>query len=322
MAGAGSRETPMPPLALAVVVGLLGAFVAGPAAAYGLGFVPARRRRAAEWLLILGGVTVAVIADLLVEGPGGGGAIVYLLAILPGLIAYLAFRTVLASALVSLAPMYFVIGQLTREWPTHTPAIALDRLVPVQPEWMFVYGSLYVFVIVMPLLVVRQADLFRRAMQAYLTVMLVAYAGFLLYPTLAPRPEVVAGAGFSAWALTLAYAIDPPHGCFPSLHVAYAFVSALTCYRVHRGVGIVAALWAALIGVSTLFTKQHYAVDVIAGAAAAFIAYALFLRSYPRTAIADIDRRRAPVRALAVAVVFGLMVTGFWAAYLMGVEAG
>lgn len=302
-------------LATVVVACLAGAVLAGPAAAYGLNFVPSRWKNQAQWTLILAAASIAVAADLLVEGPGGGGAVVYLLAILPGLIAYLAFRTLLASALVSLLPLYFVIGDLTRDWPAHMPAIALDRAVPVQPAWIFVYGSLYAFVALLPLAVVRQPELFRRAMQAYLTVMLVGYSGFLLYPTVAPRPAVVEGSEFAAWGLRLVYEIDPPHGCFPSLHVAYSFVSALTCYRVHRGVGIVAALWAALIGVSTLFTKQHYAVDAIAGMTAAFAAYAVFLHGYPREAVEVIDRLRAPVRALGVCGIYGVMVGGFWVAY-------
>jgi len=172
-----------------------------------------------------------------------------------------------------------------------------------------------VFVVLMPVLIVRQPDLFHRALKAYLTVMLVSYVGFLVYPTGAPRPADVPGDNFSAWGLRLAYDIDPPHGCFPSLHVAYAFVSALTCYRVHRGVGVVAGLWATLIGVSTLFVKQHYSVDVIAGAVIAYVAYTLFLRNYPREAMAERDRRLAPWRALAVIGIFGIMLAGFWMAY-------
>ena len=152
---------------------------------------------------------------------------------------------------------------------------------------MLVYGSLYVFILLLPVLVVRQHELFRRGLQAYLMVMLVAYVGFLLYPTAAPRPAEVSGDGFAAWSVRLAYSVDPPYNCFPSLHVAYAFVSALTCYRVHRGVGVVAAIWAALIGVSTLYTKQHYVADVIAGALAAYMAYAFFLRTYPREAVPE-----------------------------------
>ncbi len=248
---------------------------------------------------------------------GVGGIFVYVLAALPGLVAYLAFRTVLASALVSLAPLYFVIGSLTRERPTYAPYIPLDHAFALQPEWMFVDGSLDVFAIILPLLVVRQQELFRRAMQAYLTAMIVSYAGFVFYPTVAPRPDQVLGDGFSPWSLRLAYDLDPPHGCFPSLHVAYSWVSALTCYRVHRGLGITAGLWATLIGISTLYTKQHYVVDVIAGALVAFVAYLLFLRSYPREAVPENDRRRAPYRALGVVALFAITVAGFWVAYRM-----
>ncbi len=308
------------PLVTAVGIGLLGSVVAGPAVAFGLQSVPQRWRRTTEWLLILGAVVVALFAGPLLRSPVGG-VFVYMLAALPGLVAFLAFRTLLASALVSLAPLYFVIGELTRDRPTYAPEVALDRALSLQPGWMFVYGSLYVFVVLLPLLVVRQQELFRRAMQAYLTVMIVSYVGFLLYPTVAPRPADVVEGGFAAWSLRLVYSLDPPHGCFPSLHVAYAFVSALTCYRVHRGVGAAAGLWAALIGVSTLFTKQHYVADVIAGTLAAYVAYVLFLRGYPREAVAESDRRRAPSRALVVVGIFGFMIAGFWVAYQVQMAA-
>jgi membrane-associated phospholipid phosphatase len=299
---------------VAVGVGFAGAMVGGPALAHGVGALPLRWRRTAEWLLIVGAAVAALLADLLSSGPAGG-VFVYVLAALPGVVAFLAFRTLLATALVSLAPLYFVIGHLTRDWPTFVPDIALDRVVPLRPEWMLVYGSLYIFAFLMPILVVRSPDLLRGALRAFLTVMLVSYLGFLLFPTAAPRPGQVPGAGFAAWALRLAYEIDPPHGCLPSLHVAYSFVSALACWRVHRGVGGAALIWAALIGLSTLYTKQHYILDVLAGALLAYAAYLVFLRGYRRDALLAIDRQRAPVRALIVAGLMALMVVGSWTVY-------
>jgi membrane-associated phospholipid phosphatase len=303
------------PLFAAVGIGLLGSVAGGPAVAYGVRRVPQPWRRTAEWALIGAAVTVAIVADLMTDGPGGSGAVVYVLAVLPGLIAFLAWRSLLASTFVSLLPLYFVIAILTRDRPAHLPALPLDRALPVQPEWMLVYGSLYLFMIVLPLLVVRDPALFRRALQAYLAVMIVAYAGFALYPTTLPRPTDVPGQGFAAWSLRLLYTLDPPYNCFPSLHVAYSFVSALTCYRVHRGVGIAAVAWATLIGISTLFTKQHYVVDVVAGALSACVACFVFLRSYRREDVAESDRRGAPARALAVIGIFAIMVAGFWAAF-------
>lgn len=88
---------------------------------------------------------------------------------------------------------------------------------------------------------------------------------FLVYPTVAPRPASVVGDGFAVWGLRFLYSADLPYTCFPSLHVAHAFVSALTCYRLHRAVGIAAVICAVLVALSTLFTKQHYVADVIPG---------------------------------------------------------
>ncbi len=121
--------------------------------------------------------------------------------------------------------------------------------------------------------------------------------------------------GFFAWSLQFIYDFDRPYNCLPSLHVAYAFLAALTCYRVHRGLGIAALLYAALIGISTLYTKQHYVVDVVAGVLLAYVAYLVFLRSYAHDAIIEADRRRAALRVLAAVEVFGVVVVVFWIAY-------
>lgn len=302
------------PFLIAVGVGFGGAMAGGPAVAFGVRALPPAWRRRAEWLIILSAAGAALAADRL-TGPAGG-VFVYILAALPGIVAFLAFGTLAATAIVTLAPLYFVIGHMTREWPAFVPETSLDRAIPLEPSWMLVYGSLYVFAFLLPLLVIRQPDLLRRAMYAFLSVMLVSYAGFLVFPTAAPRPAQVTGDGFAAWALRLAYDIDPPHGCFPSLHVAYSCVAALACWRVHRGVGAAAAIWAGLIGVSTLYTKQHFIADVIAGALVAGAAYIVFLRTYPREAVPDVDRRRAPAHALVVAGLLGCMTAGFWVVFL------
>ncbi len=132
----------MPDLLVAVAIGLVGSVMAGPAVAYGLQLLPQQWRRTTEWLLIAAAVLIAVVGDLSSEGPVSG-VVVYVIAILPGLLTFLAFRTLVASTFVSLAPFYFVIGELTRNRMTYVPEVALDRAVPVQPAWMLVYASLY-----------------------------------------------------------------------------------------------------------------------------------------------------------------------------------
>jgi len=216
--------------------------------------------------------------------------------------------------LVSLVPFYIFIAELVSDRTLHSPELALDRAVPLRPAWALVYGSLYLFLILLPVFVVRQEEQIRRTVLAYLTVWITAYVCFLMYPTMASRPVKVIGEGFVAWGLRFLYSADPPYNCFPSLHVAHSFVSALACYRVHRGVGITATLCAGLVGISTLFTKQHYILDVAAGIFLACVAYALFLRT-PRQETPEPDRRVAPVLALGLLGIIGLGVAGFWVVY-------
>lgn len=217
--------------------------------------------------------------------------------------------------LVSLVPFYVFIADRVRGSAVHAPELAIDRLFPLTPTWALVYGALYVFLIVLPVIVVQPEELIRRTVWAYLTVWIVSYICFLLYPTFAPRPDKVIGDGFAVWGLRALYNSDPPYNCFPSLHVAHSFVSALACYRVNRNLGLIAMSCASLVAISTLFTKQHYVADVIAGVLLALVAYAIFLRTYSRAKITVLEKRLAPVLALCVSGVVALGVACFWVAY-------
>ncbi|MEO8189539.1 MAG: hypothetical protein ABI682_04290 [Acidobacteriota bacterium] len=68
-------------------------------------------------------------------------------------------------ALVLLVPLYIFLAQLMPGRTLHLPELALDRVVPLQPTWALVYGSLYLFLIVLPVFVVRQEDQIRRTVR-------------------------------------------------------------------------------------------------------------------------------------------------------------
>lgn len=222
--------------------------------------------------------------------------------------------------LVSLVPLYLFIPELAAGRTLHAPELALDRLIPVIPGCALVYGALYLFLIVLPVLTVRDEEHIRRTVAAYLTVWIAAYVCFAAFPTVAPRPSEVTGAGFGAWGLRALYSADPPYNCFPSLHVAHSFVSALSCHRVHHWVGAGSLIAASLVALSTLFTKQHYVLDVAAGMALAALASAIFLGRYPRERVSDLDRRTAPVLAVALLGLIGTAVAVFWLVHLWRFE--
>ena len=228
----------------------------------------------------------------------------------------------LATVLVLLVPMYMFIAALTpANRQHHIPELALDRAIPLAPLWVLVYGPTYLFLILSPIFILREDKLIRRLLLAYLMVWLTSYFCFVTYPTVAPRPPTVSAGGFVIWGLQFLYSADPPYNCFPSLHVAHSVISALACHRVHRGVGIAALICAALVAISTLFIKQHYVLDIIAGAALAVAANALFLRGYDRARVPEEDRRLAPILILLVIPIVGFVFGCYWLAYQLGLKA-
>ena len=217
--------------------------------------------------------------------------------------------------LVSLIPLYLLIGLWTEEGRAFAPATSIDAALPLVPAWSLIYGALYLYLITLPILVVQDRAVVDRTVHAYLTVWLVSYAFFILVPTIAPRPEEVNGGGFAAWGLRGLYGADPPYNCFPSLHVAHSFVSALACRRIHRGLGVVALIFAGLVALSTLFTKQHYVVDLVAGIFLATVACGFFYRDLPKNLDDHLQQRVAPTIAGGLAGIILLGVVGFWLIY-------
>ena len=72
---------------------------------------------------------------------------------------------------------------------------------------------------------------------------------------------------FFTWVLSLIYTFDTPTGVCPSLHVAYSMGIASTWLGDRRAsppFKVFVTASAVVISLSTMFVKQHSAVDVIA----------------------------------------------------------
>ena len=73
----------------------------------------------------------------------------------------------------------------------------------------------------------------------------------------------VQGSGTDVALLVWLRGVDRAGSAFPSLHVAMAVVAALQAKRERFRSAPALALWAVAVALSTLTTKQHYAVDVL-----------------------------------------------------------
>ena len=67
------------------------------------------------------------------------------------------------------------------------------------------------------------------------------------------------------------------HNYFPSLHVAFALtLSLFIIENKPKWLKVAVLCWSVLVSASTLFTKQHYFIDVVGGVALAGISYYYF----------------------------------------------
>ena len=151
---------------------------------------------------------------------------------------------------------------------TLIPLTPLDRIIGFEPWSLVPYVSLWFYISLVPMLLVA-----RREILLYLSsVVLLAVVGFgifLFWPTEVPIPDM-------DWThypyVAFLKSVDAAGNACPSLHVAYAVLTALWLDRLLHGLHAPRSMnllnwaWCLVIAYSTLATKQHVALDMAAGA--------------------------------------------------------
>ena len=141
----------------------------------------------------------------------------------------------------------------------------LDDLIPVVGPFVIPYVSLRPFIYVSAVLfLLFRARIYRSAAVSMIVVLAVSYAFYAFLQTYIDRPAITGDDLFSRMIRDV-YASDQPFNDFPSLHASLSTIFAIHWLRVDRRLGVPIAIWAGLIVVSTVFVKQHYVPDVVAG---------------------------------------------------------
>lgn len=183
--------------------------------------------------------------------------------------------------------------------PQHTvrvmPLVALDHRVAFVPWAVWPYVSLWLYIGAAPSLLRLRAEMWRYVLSVT-AVAVIGCAVFYFWPTMVPDFAIE----WSNWpALALIKATDASGNACPSLHVAFAVLSAI--WLQHLLQTVKAPLWAhatnfawcGLIVWSTMATRQHVALDVAAGIVLGGVAAIGCIRWLPDAAVAS--RPVAPV---------------------------
>lgn len=173
--------------------------------------------------------------------------------------------------------LYFWTMESTAHRAVTVPLSAVDAWVGLQQWTLVPYGSLWLYVSLAPAFAANTAALRAYAAGAAAIVVL-AMATYWLFPTATPTFDV-------DWSqhpmLQFLKSADAGGNAFPSLHVAFAFYTALVIAsqlgslgapRWARGLNWA---WCAAIVHSTLATHQHVFLDVLGGLATTYLALTL-----------------------------------------------
>ncbi len=165
---------------------------------------------------------------------------------------------------------------------TIMPVTAVDRWIAFAPNALGLYVSLWIYVSLAPALLTERRELISYLLAT--TVLSVIGLGiFLFWPTAVQDwpPQPFFG---------MLKKVDASGNACPSLHVAFAVFTACWFHRLlgeMRAGGIARVLnWLWCLGIlySTIATRQHVALDVLAGAALGAVVAAVHLRLQPRAA--------------------------------------
>ena len=155
--------------------------------------------------------------------------------------------------------------------------IFIDDIIQFSPVFIYFYILLYPLLFLPFIVHFTNKEEFRKACYAIIALNIIEAIFFVVYPTTITRPNITGG-GLTNFLLSAIYTIDPPHNLFPSLHVSGILLGFFIYIRKSNKYFILLPLVMVII-LSTVFVKQHYFLDIIAGVALALLVYLIIYRN-------------------------------------------
>jgi membrane-associated phospholipid phosphatase len=172
-----------------------------------------------------------------------------------------------------LVVLFMVPARIHLGDPTVLDRSVIDDAIPFLEWTIWVYVSYYPFLI-LAVWLPRDDRLRADAVYGLLLAGAIGLIIFTLWPTTIVRESPsLAGIGGLPWRLL--FSVDTMVNALPSMHVAHTCLAAVALGSRSRLWRIVTPVWATLIILSTLTTKQHYAVDLPGGFALAAVCFIL-----------------------------------------------
>jgi membrane-associated phospholipid phosphatase len=153
--------------------------------------------------------------------------------------------------------------------------LRLDDWIPYWPSWVWIYSCIYYPLILYLNFVMESPRHFTHVAVSYMLLLGLQMAFFVLFPVTTPEHwrSFNRQRTLSERFLARVQRFDARSNSFPSMHVSVAM---LTSLHLLPYLGALSFAFPLLIALSCLFTKQHYVLDLPAGAALGWFAHGLY----------------------------------------------
>jgi len=177
-------------------------------------------------------------------------------------------------AAIVVSCLYFILN--APHEPVHIFKIAIDDQIPRLPIFIIPYLAFLPWLWGTVGYAFLKDKSFRKLALAVIIINMVAYSFYIFLQTHIPRDPITSSDFFSN-ILQIVYNNDRQYNCFPSLHSALSAMIATYFVCNKSKLAWASIAMAALVVVSTLFTKQHFIVDAISGVTLGIVAtWAIF----------------------------------------------
>ena len=155
-------------------------------------------------------------------------------------------------------------------------ALPIDGRIPFLSWTSAIYFGCFLFWVVNYIIILRtEPEGTNRFFRAELLGKLVCFISYVLLPTTIIRPDV-SGSGVFPFVMQAMYFLDTPDALFPSMHCFVSWMCVIGLRGkpdVSQKYRVFSVIFAFLVFMATLTTKQHVVVDVIAGVLLAELVY-------------------------------------------------
>jgi membrane-associated phospholipid phosphatase len=167
------------------------------------------------------------------------------------------------------------------------PSLALQAYIskPLTDYMSFSYSMFFVYPMLLPALLYFKGDYenFRKALVSIIITFYIGYIGYIIFPAVGPKYTLShlyhthLGGGMITdkvnYLIDFSISAHTRRDCFPSLHNAVTLLTLLFAYKYLRWFFYILLPLALSLFFSTIYLRQHYFIDVVAGYALALFMF-------------------------------------------------